>query len=66
MEKEKKRIGMILDSDKHFDLKMLALKKKMTLTDLIMNVLNELLEREKAGGLLIIEKTCTDNPGKKR
>ena len=48
MKKEKKRIGIILDSDKHFDLKMLALKKKITLTDLIMNSLNELLEKEKA------------------
>ena len=62
----KKKIGFDIDEEKHFALKMLALKKKMTLTNLIMNVLNELLEREKAGGLLIIEKTCTDNPGKKR
>ena len=44
----KKRIGLDIDEEKHFKLKMLALKKKITLTELVEGALNELLESEKA------------------
>ena len=42
-----KKIGFEIDEEKHFALKMLALKKKMTLTEMVMIVLDELLERDK-------------------
>ena len=44
----KKRIGLDVDEKKHFELKMLALKKKITLTELVESTLDELLECEKA------------------
>ena len=46
--KDSKRITFLLDEDLHYQLKLLAVKKRTTLTEMVTTALAELIEREKA------------------
>ena len=49
--KDSKRITFLLDEDLHYQLKLLAVKKRTTLTEMVTTALAALVEREREKGV---------------